>query len=251
MIDALVPNHGGETQHPEGVEVLIADIGDAAGVARRVADADVVFNVAGQVSHLASMTDPLRDLDLNVRSQLAFLETLRRARPRARVVLTSTRQVYGRPERLPVDETHPPHPVDVNGDRQAGRRAAPPALRPRARAAGDAPCGSPTSTASASACAATTSAFLPVFFRRALEGDASSCTATASSGGTACTSTTSSPRSPSRRRPSGDRRDRSTSGTPSARRCARSPRPSIWLADSRGRAAADPVAGGPGAHRHR
>ncbi len=120
VVDALIPEHGGDRrnldglEHPERVEVLLADLGDA-GVAEVVADADVVFNVAGQVSHLASMTDPLRDLDLNVRSQLAFLETLRRARPRARVVLTSTRQVYGRPERLPVDETHPPHPVDVNG----------------------------------------------------------------------------------------------------------------------------------------
>ena len=120
VVDALVPEHGGDRrnlegiEHPERVEVVVADLGDA-GVAEVLTGADVVFNVAGQVSHLASMTDPLRDLDLNVRSQLAFLETLRRARPEARVVLTSTRQVYGRPERLPVDETHPPRPVDVNG----------------------------------------------------------------------------------------------------------------------------------------
>ncbi|HEX6787247.1 MAG TPA: NAD-dependent epimerase/dehydratase family protein [Acidimicrobiales bacterium] len=120
VVDALVPEHGGDRrnleglEHPERVEVLIADLGEA-NVAEVLFDADVVFNVAGQVSHLASLTDPLRDLDLNVRSQLAFLETVRSARPRARVVLTSTRQVYGRPERLPVDETHVPRPVDVNG----------------------------------------------------------------------------------------------------------------------------------------
>ena len=90
---------------------------------RLVQGADVVFNVAGQVSHHASMTDPLLDLDLNVRSHLAFLETLRQVAPRTRVVLTSTRQVYGRPERLPVDETHPAHPVDVNGvDKLAGEQ---------------------------------------------------------------------------------------------------------------------------------
>ena len=80
-----------------------------------VKGADFVFNVAGQVSHLASMQDPLRDLDLNVRSHLAFLETLRREAPTAVVVQTSTRQVYGRPRYLPVDEEHPTAPVDVNG----------------------------------------------------------------------------------------------------------------------------------------
>jgi nucleoside-diphosphate-sugar epimerase len=75
----------------------------------------VIFNVAGQVSHHASMTEPLRDLDLNVRSHLAFLETVRRVNPTARIVLTSTRQVYGRPQALPVTEDHPARPVDVNG----------------------------------------------------------------------------------------------------------------------------------------
>ena len=116
----MVPEHGGERANLDGlapdapVEVLIADIG-APEVAAVIVGADVVFNVAGQVSHLASMQDPLRDLDLNVRSQLAFLETLRHAAPTARVVQTSTRQVYGRPRYLPVDEDHPTVPVDVNG----------------------------------------------------------------------------------------------------------------------------------------
>ena len=116
VVDALVPGDGGDRRNLEGVpvELLVADVGDAR-VADLVADADVIFNVAGQVSHHASMSDPLRDLDLNVRSHLAFLETLRRVTPTARLVLTSTRQVYGRPERLPVDESHPPRPVDVNG----------------------------------------------------------------------------------------------------------------------------------------
>ena len=118
VVDALVPEHGGDPRNLEGSNaldaVLVADLGDRS-VAELLEGAEVVFNVAGQVSHHASMTDPLRDLDLNVRSQLAFLETLRRVVPDARVVLTSTRQVYGRPEHLPVDEHHPARPVDVNG----------------------------------------------------------------------------------------------------------------------------------------
>ncbi len=117
VVDALVPQHGGDRRNLEGltgVEVLVDDLGSPA-VAELVAGTDVVFNVAGQVSHHASMTDPLRDLDLNVRSHVALLETLRTVVPGCRVVLTSTRQVYGRPEYLPVDEAHPTRPVDVNG----------------------------------------------------------------------------------------------------------------------------------------
>lgn len=116
VVDALVPTHGGCRRNLEGVdaEIVVADLGDPV-VADLLDGADIVFNVAGQVSHLSSMTDPLRDLDLNVRSHLAFLEMLRRVAPGSTVVQTSTRQVYGRPDRTPVDETHPTRPVDVNG----------------------------------------------------------------------------------------------------------------------------------------
>jgi UDP-glucose 4-epimerase len=120
VVDSLVPQHGGDPSNLDGltvgrdVEVLQVDIGDDE-VGDAVSGADFVFNIAGQVSHLASMHEPLRDLDLNVRSHLAFLETLRRDAPNAVVVQTSTRQVYGRPRYLPVDEEHPTAPVDVNG----------------------------------------------------------------------------------------------------------------------------------------
>jgi len=119
VVDALVPQHGGNRRNLDGaaapISVTIADIGDRAAMAPLLDGADVVFNVAGQVSHLESMTDPLRDLDLNVRSHLALLELVRELRPGAVVVHTSTRQVYGRPRYLPVDEDHPTAPVDVNG----------------------------------------------------------------------------------------------------------------------------------------
>jgi UDP-glucose 4-epimerase len=116
VVDALVPQHGGDLRNLEGLELplLLCDVGDER-VADLVAGVDIVFNVAGQVSHHASMIDPLRDLDLNVRSQLGFLELVRRVNPSTRIVLTSTRQVYGRPDHVPVDETHPTRPVDVNG----------------------------------------------------------------------------------------------------------------------------------------
>ena len=116
IIDAMVDGHGGNHRNIEGlaVEILEAEIGDPI-VAEMVADADIVFNLAGQVSHIASMHDPLRDLHLNAVTHAAFLETLRHANPTVRVVHTSTRQVYGRPLRSPVDEQHPTSPMDVNG----------------------------------------------------------------------------------------------------------------------------------------
>ena len=116
IIDALVEGHGGNRRNVDGldVEIVEAEIGDAA-VSDVVADADVVFNLAGQVSHLASMRDPLRDLHVNTVTHASFLEILRQVNPGVRVVHTSTRQVYGRPLRSPVDELHPTRPVDVNG----------------------------------------------------------------------------------------------------------------------------------------
>jgi UDP-glucose 4-epimerase len=116
VIDALVDGHGGDRRNIDGceVEVVVAEIGDPV-VADVLDGVDVVFNLAGQVSHTASMVDPERDLHLNAITHSRFLEMLRRVAPEARVVHASTRQVYGRAIRFPVDETHPTHPVDVNG----------------------------------------------------------------------------------------------------------------------------------------
>lgn len=116
IIDALVPSHGGARSNVEGleVEVVVADIGQPE-VAEVLDGADLVFNLAGQVSHTASMADPEADLFFNAMSHVRFLEHLRRVQPTARVVHASTRQVYGRAIRLPVDEEHPARPVDVNG----------------------------------------------------------------------------------------------------------------------------------------
>ncbi len=127
VIDALIPEHGGNRRNLDGapvdVPVTVAGIGDRDAVTPLLRNCDIVFNVAGQVSHLESMVDPLRDLELNVRSHLAFLEVAREVRPGARIVHTSTRQVYGRPRYLPVDEEHAARPVDVNGvDKLAGEQ---------------------------------------------------------------------------------------------------------------------------------
>lgn len=118
IVDGLIPGHGGNYRNIEGAppaELVIAELDDTASLTPAMTQAQYVFNIAGQVSHTESMENPLGDLDLNARQQLAFLEHLRRVNPDAIIVHTSTRQVYGRPRYLPVDETHPVHPVDVNG----------------------------------------------------------------------------------------------------------------------------------------
>ncbi len=119
VVDIEHERHGANPHNLEGpereaIDVVRADLGEAA--AREVlGGAEIVFNLAGQVSHVDSMDDPLFDLDVNTRSQVALLEGLRADNPTATVVYTSTRQLFGKPRYLPVDEEHPVAPVDVNG----------------------------------------------------------------------------------------------------------------------------------------
>lgn len=119
VIDSLVPEYGGNLYNLQPVEgavrVNVSDVRDEHSLAYLLKDADVLFNLAGQTSHLDSMHDPFTDLEINCVSQLHILEACRRVNPEVVVVFASTRQFYGRPEYLPVDELHPLHPVDVNG----------------------------------------------------------------------------------------------------------------------------------------
>lgn len=119
LVDSLVPEYGGNHMNIDGIEervhVNVSDVRDEYSLKYLVRDRDVIFNLAGQTSHLDSMTDPYTDLEINCRAQLSILEACRENNPEARVVFASTRQIYGRPEYLPVDERHPLRPVDVNG----------------------------------------------------------------------------------------------------------------------------------------
>jgi UDP-glucose 4-epimerase len=119
VVDALIANFGGNLANVSDIEqtlqIHIVNLNDAAALRPLVAGSEVIFNLAGQVSHLDSMTDPVTDLDANARGQIQLLEAVRHAAPQARVAFASTRQIYGRPLYWPVDEKHPLHPVDVNG----------------------------------------------------------------------------------------------------------------------------------------
>ena len=119
LVDSLIPKYGGNlfniSDIRDQVRLNIADIRDEHGLRFLVKGQDVIFNLAGQVSHTDSMTDPYTDLEINARSQLSLLEACRHGNPHANIVFASTRQIYGRPQYLPADEAHPLQPVDING----------------------------------------------------------------------------------------------------------------------------------------
>lgn len=119
IIDNLAPGQGGNPQNVAGIKdrlrIVIDDLCGMPGLAALVAGRDVIFNLAAQTSHIASMTDPVADIEANCLAAVKVLEACRLHNPQAMVVYSSTRQVYGRPQRLPVDEAHPVHPVDING----------------------------------------------------------------------------------------------------------------------------------------
>lgn len=123
LVDSLIDDYGGNLFNIRGIEshvrVNVADIRQSSTMRYLVRGQDVIFNLAGQVSHIDSMRDPGTDLDINCRSQLTLLEACRANNPNVKVVYASTRQIYGRPERLPVDETHLVRPTDINGINKA------------------------------------------------------------------------------------------------------------------------------------
>lgn len=119
VIDSLIPNFGGNPRNLEDIDgavtLNVSDIRDVHGLRYLLRGKSYLFNLAGQTSHSGSMAAPFEDLDINCRAQLAILEVCREVNPNIKIVFASTRQIYGRPEYVPVDEKHPLRPVDVNG----------------------------------------------------------------------------------------------------------------------------------------
>jgi len=119
LLDSLIPEYGGNLFNIAGIEervqVNISDVRDEHSMRYLVQRQDYLFNLAGQTSHMDSMQDPYTDLEINCRAQLSILEACRKYNPQVKVVFASTRQIYGKPDYLPVREDHLLRPVDVNG----------------------------------------------------------------------------------------------------------------------------------------
>ena len=119
LVDSLIPEYGGNLWNiepvKEQVRINISDVRDEHAMKYLIQGQDFLFNLAGQTSHLDSMHNPYPDLEINARAQLSILEACRHHNPAIKLVFASTRQMYGAPRYLPVDEKHPLAPVDVNG----------------------------------------------------------------------------------------------------------------------------------------
>lgn len=119
LVDSLIPEYGGNLFNVDDIkneiDVNIADVRDVHSMRYLIQGQDYLFNLAGQTAHADSMVDPYTDLEINCRAQLSILETCRHYNPSIKIVFASTRQIYGVPDYLPVDERHLLHPTDVNG----------------------------------------------------------------------------------------------------------------------------------------
>ena len=119
LMDSMLDEYGANLFNikdiRDKVKINYSDMRDKHSLAYLVRGKDYIFNLAGQVSHQDSMKDPFMDLEVNTRAQLTLLECCRFNAPNVVIVFSSTRQIYGAPEYLPVDEQHSLHPPDVNG----------------------------------------------------------------------------------------------------------------------------------------
>jgi UDP-glucose 4-epimerase len=127
LVDSLVPEYGGNfaniSDFESDVRVNVSDVRDTYSLGHLVRGCDYLFNLAGQTSHMDSMQDPQTDLEINCRAQLSILEVCRQQNPDIKIVFASTRQIYGKPDYLPIDEKHLVRPVDVNGINKAAGEA--------------------------------------------------------------------------------------------------------------------------------
>jgi dTDP-glucose 4,6-dehydratase/UDP-glucose 4-epimerase len=119
VLDNLEPKCGGNIHNVADIasrlQIKIGDVREQAGLDALIEGQDYIFNLAAQTGHVDSMREPHVDLAINADAQLAIVESCRRVNPGLKIVYASTRQLYGRPQYLPVDEAHPIKPVDVNG----------------------------------------------------------------------------------------------------------------------------------------
>lgn len=124
LVDSMLPDYGGNESNILGikdkVKVSYTDMRDPHALPYIIKNCDYIFNLAGQISHMDSMNDPVQDLEINQKAQILFLEAVRKYSKNAIIVHASTRQIYGKTIYTPTNEEHPLSPTDVNGINKLG-----------------------------------------------------------------------------------------------------------------------------------
>jgi len=119
IIDNLNPLYGGNIFNIKelsgSVILIINDVRNIEILMPLVEKADIIFHLAAQVSYIDSLRIPYEDLDLNAKSTLNILESCRKLNPKAKVVFSSSRMVYGKVEQALVTEQCSTHPLSLYG----------------------------------------------------------------------------------------------------------------------------------------
>jgi UDP-glucose 4-epimerase len=123
VVDSCIEGQGANPFNLEDIKdrikILLYDLRDRGPISEAVKGKDYIFNLAAFTSHVRSYENPLEDLEVNCRSHLVFLETVRKHNPGARIIYTGSRCQYGKALYLPIDEAHPFNVVDINGAHKA------------------------------------------------------------------------------------------------------------------------------------
>lgn len=90
----------------ENVEVFTGDIRDPNGVREAMSDCDAVFHLAALIAIPFSYHSPDAYVDTNIKGTLNVLQAAK-ALGTKRVLVTSTSEVYGTAQYVPIDELHP------------------------------------------------------------------------------------------------------------------------------------------------
>ncbi len=119
IYDALIKDLGGNKFNidkiKKDVRVIIDNLNNQKVIERAIRDRDYIFNLAGTLSHVDSMTNPLFDLNINCESQIFLLEACKKLNRQTKIIFSGTRNQYGKALYLPVDEKHMQEPTDING----------------------------------------------------------------------------------------------------------------------------------------
>ena len=117
LCDAMIEGYGGNPANireiRSEVQIDTADVRDSTAMERLVADQDVVFHLAAQVSHVMSLSNPYPDIDINIKGTAVLLEACRKTNPGALIVRSGTRGQYGPAVKLPVSEETPSDPRGI------------------------------------------------------------------------------------------------------------------------------------------